>query len=344
MQWLHKNSLHCDVKYMSTASDYLYYAFGLTWQMPLPCPELPPIDQTTASGVLPDVVVRYGELPPRSSELSEAGPLRQVAPGEARFGMPNIARLCMRAGNEIIVQRHPGAEDDMVRMLLTGPGAALLLHQRGTLPLHASGIVTPQGNAILFMGHSGSGKSTTLNGFLARGYPMLCEDLAAVRLDDHKQAWVHPGVQVTKLWADSAEKLGVETADLPRVRSELGKFLAPVDQHLTSEPAPVHTIYALSIHNEDRLELEVRKDVGKFNSLLDHTWQKLTIQRMGLHGIHFQNAVTIANQARIVRVTRPDRQFELDMFLDRLEEDFCTAQAPASHTPTSQTSATQEER
>lgn len=292
-------------------------AYGLIWQMPLPCPELRPASPASA----PDVVVRWGHVPPPPSSALAAGPLRQVTPGEARFGLPGVAQLLVRGGSEILIERQPAADDEMVRLLLLGAGVALLLHQRGLLPLHASAVVTPAG-AVLFMGHSGAGKSTLLNEFLHRGYPMLAEDLAAVRLDAAGRAWVEPGVQTTKLWADSAAALGQSTAGLPRVRPELEKFVLPVTAALVDAPARLAAIYVLASHNQPHIHLEERRDARKFNALLDHTWQKLVVKRMGLHAAHFQRAIAVANQARIVRVQRPDDGFRLKELADAVEADF----------------------
>ena len=270
----------------------------------------------------PDVVVRYGTVPPAPPSALAAGPLRQVTPEAARFGLPDVARLLVRGGNDILIDRREGADDERVRLLLLGTGTALLLHQRGLLPLHASAILTPAG-AVLFTGHSGAGKSTLLNEFLRRGYPMLAEDLAAVRWDAAGVAWVEPGVQVTKLWADSAAALGQPTAGLARVRPELEKFVVPVGgAALVDTAAPLAALYVLSAHNEPNILLKERRDARKFNALLDHTWQKLVVKRMGLHTAHFQRAIAVANQARIVRVQRPDDGFRLKELADAVEVDF----------------------
>ncbi len=295
----------------------LHSAYGLIWQMPLACPELRAAPPDRA----PDVVVRWGDVPQAPPSALAAGPLRQVTKEEARFGLPGVARLLVRGGNEIVVERQPDADDEMIRLLLLGTGAALLLHQRGLLPLHASAVVTPSG-AALFMGHSGAGKSTLLNEFLRRGYSMLAEDLAAVRLDADGRAWVEPGVQVTKLWADSAAVLGQITDGLPQVRPELEKYVIPVTGPLATQAAPLAAIYVLAAHNQPTIVLEERRDARKFNALLDHTWQKLVVKRMGLHGAHFQRAVAVANQARIVRVSRPEGEFRLTELADAIEADF----------------------
>ncbi len=300
-----------------------YRAYGLIWQIPLACPEL----RSATVNSPPDVVVRYGPVPPAPASALAAGPLRQVTPEAARFGLPDVARLLVRGGNDILIDRRDGAGDERVRLLLLGTGTALLLHQRGLLPLHASAILTPAG-AVLFMGHSGAGKSTMLNEFLRRGYPMLAEDLAAVRLDASGVAWVEPGVRVTKLWADSAVALGQPTAGLARVRPELEKFVVPVGgAALADAAAPLDALYVLSAYNEPTILLEERRDARKFNALLDHTWQKLVVKRMGLHGAHFQRAVAVANQARIVRVQRPDGEFRLAELADAVATDFGTLPA-----------------
>lgn len=298
---------------------YIYHAYGLIWRMSLACPELRP----AAGNHPPDVMVHWGAVPPPPPATQAAGPLRQTTPGEARFGLPDVARLLVRGGNEIVIERKPNADEQMIRLLLLGTGMALLLHQRGLLPLHASAVVAPAG-AVLFMGHSGAGKSTLLNAFLRRGYPMLAEDLAAVRLDADGRAWVEPGVAATKLWADSAAALGQSTVGLPRVRPELEKFIVPAADVLATEAAPLAAIYVLATHNQPTIALEERRDARKFNALLDHTWQKLVVKRIGLHAAHFQRAVAVANQARIVRVLRPDDGFHLAKLADAIETDFTT--------------------
>jgi hypothetical protein len=175
---------------------------------------------------------------------------------------------------------------------------------------------------VIFLGHSGAGKSTLLNEFLRRGYLMLAEDLAAVHLDATGTAWVEPGVQITKLWADSAAVLEQTTEGLARVRPQLEKYVVPIGHALATEAAPVAAIYVLSLHNQDHVTLVEQRDARKFNALLDHTWQKLVVKRMDLHRAHFQQVTAVASQTRITRVQRPDQGFHLTEMADLIEADF----------------------
>ena len=178
-------------------------AFGLTWAMPLEFPPYAEVDEAVEA----DVEVVEGPVPRPSDRANWAGPLRAVEGGSVTFGMWGAARMHISGGTHIVFQRNDDWTPEALRLLLMGPGAALILHQRGMLPLHGSGIVTDCG-AVLVVGHSGAGKSSILGAFMERGFPVLCDDLAAVSLDPTGVPLVHPGSQVMKLWADSAESLG----------------------------------------------------------------------------------------------------------------------------------------
>lgn len=295
-------------------------AFGLTWSMPFDFPPFTPIDDS-AAGSPADVEVVETDVPRPSADANWAGPLRAVEGPVVTFGMPDAARMRITDGNRIAFQRHPGCTDEALRLLLMGPGSALVLHQRGVLPLHGSGIVTDRG-AVLLVGHSGAGKSTTLGAFMDRGYPVLCDDLAAVDLDADGRAVVFPGTRVLKVWADSAASLGWPTDGLPRVRTELNKYMVPVSRQ-SADPVPLVAVYQMTTHNDADVEFVRRERAAKFNALLDHTWQKMTVKRMGLHGRHFEHVVAVANQVPVTQVRRPEGvPLDESDLVDRLIADF----------------------
>jgi hypothetical protein len=295
-------------------------AFGLTWAIPF---DFPPFAVVEDGGPA-DIVVVEQDVPRPAADANWAGPLRAVEGSQITFGMPDAARMLITDGNRIAFERHDTCTEESLRLLLMGPGAALLLHQRGRLPLHGSGIVTEKG-AILLVGHSGAGKSTTLGALMDRGYPVLCDDLAAVDLDASGRAVVYPGTQVMKVWSDSAESLGWATDGLPRVRPEFEKFVVTLREQ-TTEAMPLVAVYQLSTHNEPDVVLTPKTSTAKFNALLDHTWQKMTVKRMGLHGQHFERIVAVANQVRVVQVKRPvGVPIDENGLVDMLVADFNSA-------------------
>ena len=268
-------------------------ACGLLWFFPFQFPFFRSAPPATHA----DVHVELGSF----LEGADTQPAVRI---EARFNVPGVANVLVSDGNRIRIERLPSDSDEELMLALMGTATALLLHQRGFVPLHGSGVVTPQG-AVLIVGRSGAGKSTTLSALLQRGYPMICDDLAAVHIAEDGIARIYPGAPLYKLWGESAAALSVETGSFPRVRANIDKFLVPVAGQQARSPVQLHTIYQLSVHGGVGTVIKPLVAAAKFHALLDHTWQKLTVKSMGLHEAHFRRVISIANQVRIVSVERP---------------------------------------
>ena len=73
----------------------------------------------------------------------------------------------------------PNTIEDIESYLL-GPILGFVLRLRGVITVHASA-VDIDGRAIALAGHSGCGKSTTAAAFALRGYPVLSDDVTALR-------------------------------------------------------------------------------------------------------------------------------------------------------------------
>jgi hypothetical protein len=296
-----------------------YDAFGLTWALPFACPEMghplshleTAVDITVSLGMVPDV--------PNSGPDNEA--FQQVTPDTTLFYFPGVASYLVKCGKQITIAPEKNADESRIRLLLLGTAAAMLLHQRGILPLHASGIRTPKG-AVLFAGHSGTGKSTLLATFLERGYPMLTDDLAAITLDTANQPLVFPSFPHLKLWEDSVERLNKPINNLQRIQPEFDKYSVPLATSFENRSLHAHSVYVLKPTNTAILHLEPLHAAHKFNAFLDHTWQKLALTRMNRHADHFRLAATVANQIQMQRVYRPEKPFLPHALADLIEQDF----------------------
>lgn len=82
----------------------------------------------------------------------------------------------------------------------------LIGNHHGGLFLHASAIVTPQQNALAFLGVSRRGKSTTAAAFARAGHPYLSEDVLRLEQVDHGYT-ANPSRPVIRLLDDSAVRL-----------------------------------------------------------------------------------------------------------------------------------------
>jgi hypothetical protein len=145
---------------------YRYAAFALNIHSEVELPGFP------ASCGEPDVTIRLGSV----NRARTAAAIDDEVASPVNVGWFHIVR-----GREIIVDLLPCADPGELRTLLAGRLMGFLLRQRGYLALHASAVAI-DGQGVLFVGDSGSGKSTTAAAFHSRGHDLLADDVAAVRI------------------------------------------------------------------------------------------------------------------------------------------------------------------
>ena len=159
-----------------------YTAYGLHVRSPIALPFAPRSGRPAGA---PDVAVRFGPtpvaLPAPARVRKKVGVRWEAAPGAFLMNVDGTARYLVSDGRDVLVEPR-GGSDSEIAGLLTGPVLAALLQQRGVMTFHASAVETRAG-AVLFAGHSGSGKSSLLAALVERGCAMLADDVAGVVLD-----------------------------------------------------------------------------------------------------------------------------------------------------------------
>lgn len=129
---------------------------------------------------------------------------------------------------------------------LLGPIFGFLLRLRGVTCLHASAVAV-DGRAIALVGVAGAGKSTTAAAFSQQGYPVLSEDVVALR-DQGDSFLVQPGYPLIRLWPESVRALyGAEDA-LPPLTPNWNKRYLDLTQNggeFQRQPLPLAAVYVL---------------------------------------------------------------------------------------------------
>ena len=290
-----------------------YRAYGLRIRSEIPIPYF-----TAASPVEPDVTIRYGAVPMDLPGATHAHRLWQAGPDDILFGVPDIARYRISRGRRVVVEPLCQAESG-IAVLLGGSVWTALLQQRGLVTLHASAVQTAAG-AALFLGASGSGKSSLALAFAARGYPLICDDVAAVRLGAGGVPLVVPGYPGLRLWADVLDQFDHGTATLQRVRPELEKYLLPASR-FSDRPQAIRVAYALTPQNCNAIQLELLPPRRAFTLLSRSTHRGKFVDAFGAREAHFRAVAGIARTVRVVRVLRPASASLSDALADRIESD-----------------------
>lgn len=115
--------------------------------------------------------------------------------------------LVRRGGSEIAVDLDPCFDPRLLALPLLGPVVAILLHRRCYLVLHGSAIEL-NGEAAVFLGDKGAGKSTTAASLVAMGASLIADDVVAVGLQDDVPVAI-AGFQAMKLDASMQARFGI---------------------------------------------------------------------------------------------------------------------------------------
>jgi len=293
------------------APAFAYRAYGLNICSELECGGVSP------SSGLPDVHVRLGRVPEQLEDPVATGVFYQATREQLLLNVKHIARYLISAGNEIVVEVTPQADLDMTRLLLMGSAFGALLHQRGVFTVHGSAIATRRG-AVVFAGESGYGKSTLAGAFHQRGLLVLADDVCPIATS--ALPIVLPANPFLMLWADAANRLGLNQQHLRRVRSGLEKYVLPLGDGFAAEPAPLHAVYVLEPSNSDDLSIVPIHGLQKIKALNLATYRPHFFT--GINAGRLRQIGEVARQAKVAVVMRPRNGFRVDELADLLAADF----------------------
>jgi hypothetical protein len=183
-------------------------------------PELMPWDGGCESPA--ELLFRLGNVPARLEKPDhEAGGF--ATQGRDRYLLAEDDRILIENGSEVTIEPAPGTDLTEARALVMGPVQAVLWHQRGLLPLHAS-VVGGGGRAVALAGPSGIGKSTLAAALSRKGFSVLADDICIV--DTANGAEILPSTPRLRLWRDALDHFGISVNGLPRALSRREKYLS----------------------------------------------------------------------------------------------------------------------
>jgi hypothetical protein len=184
-------------------------------------PELMP--WTGASNMSDEVFFRVGEIPAGQSSAGPAAGGSELPDGHrCLLTLGDKGKVLVENGREVIIEPAEGADPTDTRAVIMGPIQAVIWHQRGLVPLHASAI-SMNGRAVALAGPSGVGKSTLAAAFSTRGYAVLSDDICIV--DTRNGATVLPSTPRLRLWRQALDHFGFPPDGLPRALSRSEKYL-----------------------------------------------------------------------------------------------------------------------
>jgi hypothetical protein len=226
---------------------------------------------------------------------------------DATLFWEGVGRFRAVEGQYLHYERHTH-DLDVFRLFALSEALGLLLFQRGLFLLHGSAVVV-NGQATVFVGAPGAGKSSTVAAFAKHNYPILSDDLTAIWFDAQRQPFVLSGFSQLKIWENTVEKLGFDKSLLLPAFEGHNKFLyQQPPEMLPAQPVPLRQILVLqrpySKFNTPVKTLETPMALLRHFPLPKQLLQGLDLQR------HFQDSIRLGQLVDILNLPRP-RNFGL---------------------------------
>jgi hypothetical protein len=285
------------------------------------------------------VAIRLGEVPTTlpGALLDEEhdGATCQVSSTEYLLNIPGTARYYVRDGNQIRLERAPGAPIANVSTYLLGSIFGVLCHQNGMLPLHSSAIESA-GVVTAFLGNSGAGKSTLAACLQRRGHRIVSDDICLLEPGaDSRSLHVVPVAGWLKLWNNSLQHLGEQSVEQNRVFSTDDKFRlyltdSPTAAHPGDHPLRLGRVVFLtrSADSGTPATLQPVPLLEAIAGLMEMTYAGYVPESSGHKGRLFQQCANALQGAQAFRLTVPWSLDRIDATLDLLETEILRSPRP----------------
>jgi hypothetical protein len=248
------------------------------------------------------VSIRAGSFAPNLDKPLRESPEFQMAQGEFLLRIPG-ATFLIQHGTTIRYMMEPGHDPGDVALYLLGSCLAILLQQRGDIILHASAVAV-NGQAMLFCGPSGQGKSTLAAMLCSRGYRLLCDDTCNLISMPDGRFGVRADGRMLKLWKKSVDHLGLEAEQGPAVRAQTDKFYVE-PKSFDAGIRPVGGVYLLQFSDSPQLPSITPLDpLEAVVQLAAYAFRPGVVEAMGLEREYFQASAHLQQQAGIFSLKR----------------------------------------
>lgn len=301
-----------------------YRSFGWRIRSEIPLPQLP---LWSGADKDVDVRIRIGGVS-LSPECRALGSHLYLQPdGGICLTVRDVAAYRVYGGVEVVVDPYVPLHAPELSLFLLGTVMGVLCHQRGELPVHGSCIAIG-GQAVIFAGASGVGKSTLAAALNLQGLPLISDDITVLRCGDlpvdesrGDPVMAVPSFPRQKLWLDSLQVLGCDRGERVRVAQAMDKFERRVDSNFCASPMPVAMVCHLAeAQNGEAFTVQRLRGFSAMDTLRNAIYRLQLAQALDGGKRIFGACATVANKVPQLRLARPTEFDQLRLFAHALPQ------------------------
>lgn len=158
--------------------------------------------------------------------------------------------------DQLIVYCRSALKWDQVKICLLGFSFSFILVKRHIFTFHGNSIIH-KNKGLMFLGRSGSGKSSITAGYIKLGDQFLSDDISRVSVSD-SNAVVYPSYPSFKLCLSTAQQFNIDISDATEVFYEKNKYQISCESLYHSDPVPLHAI--ICIQPSDRINIALMQE------------------------------------------------------------------------------------
>lgn len=234
-----------------------------------------------------------------------------------------------RRADRVTVLPEDGVDPLLLRIHLFGSVLAILCYRRGLFPLHGSCVLL-DGEAVVFSGASGTGKSTLATALARRGHPLLCDDICAIDLSNPRRPMLRPAFSRVKLMPDAINcfQMAEAVTYSQAARGPKGHFGMAAIQPAGAiqQPVPLGAIYALSTPSGDQPSRSLLQSKNAFVFIESQAHRGWMGRNLGLCEQLFGHIAMLAATVPVYRLDRPcdlDRVDEVARLVETAHNAVC---------------------
>lgn len=264
----------------------------------------------------PDIHIQWSEAGVESRDERPEG-LYRIDDSRHLLSVPGVGRYMIIGGTRIVVEEAPGSNRQDVLLYLLGSAFGFLMMQRGVFPLHGSA-VNHRGKGIVIVGDSGAGKSSLAAALSQKGAWILTDDVA--RWEHGKEgARMFPSYPAQKLWAATAQNLGVSLAHGSPMAYRTDKYTISSQDRFANTPIALDAVVVLSVGDGADVGLKTMSRKNGLDALIRHTYRYEYLNLFGAMGSHFESVVKLSDRVPVFQLQRPIGSFTLEQQIAQLD-------------------------